>query len=178
MKEIISKINAQGCLYIGADIVPDLIKENNLNFSNKNIQFLALDLIDDAVPTVDLILTRDCFLHLSYKNIYKILANYKTSNSRYLLCSTYNYDFRKNTNVKDFYIYGRALNMEKFPFYFTKPLVLINEDCTEGDGAYNDKSLGLWEMKDISLFKISVGIKLQAIRLNLWRLKHKLLKKN
>jgi len=43
------------------------------------------------------------------------------------------------------------LNMEKFPFYFGKPIELINEGCTEKEGIYNDKSLGLWEIEKLNL---------------------------
>jgi len=28
-------------------------------------------------------------------------------------------------------------------------LRLLNENCTEGDGAFGDKSLGLWRVDDI-----------------------------
>ncbi len=44
--------------------------------------------------------------------------------------------------------------MEKFPFYFGKPVALINEGCTENEGVNDDKSLGLWEIEKLNLHKI------------------------
>ena len=35
------------------------------------------------------------------------------------------------------------------PFNFPPPLRLVNENCTEGDGAYGDKCLGLWRLADL-----------------------------
>ena len=63
-------------------------------------------------------------------------------------------------NVNGFYLYGRMLNMEKFPFYFNKPLEIIVEGCTENDGSNADKSLGLWEIKKLSLEKLNMYIHL------------------
>ena len=46
---------------------------------------------------------------------------------------------------------AEPLICKHLPFYFSKPLALINEGCTEGDNEYSDKSLALWELKDIYL---------------------------
>jgi hypothetical protein len=165
MKEIISKINLTTS-YTGADIVTQLVNENNRRYSNAMTRFVGLNLVDDAIPTVDLIFTRDCFIHLSFRNIYKILKNYKNSGSTYLLLSTYTFPERVNIDVDDFFIDGRALNMSKSPFFFPEPLMIINEGCTEGDGNYTDKSLALWELKDIDLSKMLWHLRLHsAIRL-------------
>jgi hypothetical protein len=43
----------------------------------------------------------------------------------------------------------RLLNLQRAPFLFPGPLRLINERCTEADGAYDDKSLGLWRIDSI-----------------------------
>ncbi|MDQ3112248.1 MAG: class I SAM-dependent methyltransferase [Bacteroidota bacterium] len=158
MKEIIGKLTFILESYTGADLVADLVKNNEVKFGNEKVNFIQLNLIEQIVPQVDLIFTRDCFLHLSYQNIYKILLNYKKSGSAYLLLSTYAYETRINTNVPGFSLHGRALNMMKFPFNFPDPLRIINEGCTEGNHAYADKSLCLWEIKNIPLFKIKINI--------------------
>lgn len=38
---------------------------------------------------------------------------------------------------------------EIIPFMLPNPLELIIEGCTEDNGAYEDKSLGLWKIADI-----------------------------
>jgi hypothetical protein len=43
----------------------------------------------------------------------------------------------------------RPLNLEAPPMSLPAPMLMINEGCTEGDGKYQDKSLGLWRMLDI-----------------------------
>jgi hypothetical protein len=37
------------------------------------------------------------------------------------------------------------------PFNFPKPLKLIDEKCTEYNGKFADKHLGLWLLNDIKL---------------------------
>lgn len=151
MKEIIGKITAGGCLYTGADIVADLVNENTDRYGGERVRFLQLNLVEDSIPQVDLIFTRDCFIHLSFMNIYRVLKNYKASGSKYILVSTYTGSDRENSYVSGFYLRGRALNMQKFPFYFPQPMTLINEGCTEGEGANADKSLALWKLEEIRL---------------------------
>ena len=61
--------------YTGIDIVEELIKTNNLKYSNDKIEFMCLDIICNKLPKADLILCRDCFIHLSFENIFKLLSN-------------------------------------------------------------------------------------------------------
>jgi len=136
--------------YFGGDIVPQLIQKNNELYGNGIFSFIQVDITSDTLPNVDLIFTRDCFLHLSYLNIYKALKNYKKSGADYLLVSTYTKK-RKNTDVPNVSINGRAINLQTFPFYFSQPLELINEGCTEGNLEYADKSLALWKLKNINI---------------------------
>jgi hypothetical protein len=88
------------------------------------------------------------------------------------LVSTYTNAQRKNIDVDDFYLHGRMLNMEKFPFFFPKPIELIVEGCTEGNGEFADKSLGLWKLHDINLMKIQLSISISAFfrfSIKIWR---------
>lgn len=39
--------------YLGVDIVDELIKENNLKYSNAKIRFICLDIITDEIPKAD-----------------------------------------------------------------------------------------------------------------------------
>ncbi|RZK26394.1 MAG: hypothetical protein EOO43_02965 [Flavobacterium sp.] len=124
---------------------------------------MQIDLSHTVPPYCDLILTRDCFIHLSYRNIISILSNYKKAKIKFLLVSTNTYDTRINTDVDGFFIQGRMVNLQRFPFYFKRPIELINEGCTEDDGIYADKSLGLWKLSELSLYKAKFNIHLLYI---------------
>lgn len=132
--------------YTGMDIVEPLIKSNNEKFNIDGVQFKVGNLISDKLPKVDVIFCRDCLVHLSFEDINKALSNMRMSGSRYLLTTTFtDRDTNKNIETGSW----RTLNLRLKPFNFPKPLVTINERCTEAKGKYTDKVLGLWEIKDL-----------------------------
>jgi hypothetical protein len=136
--------------YIGADIVSELILENQKRYGSQKRQFMILDLTSEPLPTADLLLCRDCFVHLSFGDIFSALNNIKRSQITYLLTTTFpNCEDNEDITTGDW----RLLNLEKPPFSFPTPLQLINEQCSEGGGIYRDKSLGLWLLQDIPLVK-------------------------
>ena len=59
--------------YIGGDIVWDLIDQNNKIYKNDNIIFIPLDITSDKLPNSNLMICRDCLIHLSFKNIKLIM---------------------------------------------------------------------------------------------------------
>lgn len=138
-------VDLEGVDYTGADIVTDLIQQNN-QYETSNIHFCKLNLIEDKMPKVDLVFCRDCLVHLSYKDAFFALHNIWDSGSTYLLTTT----FTSRQHNRDIVTgHWRPLNLEVTPFSFPPPLKTINEECTEGDGTFNDKSLGLWKVADI-----------------------------
>lgn len=141
------KVKLDSIQYVGADIVKPVIKLNNKKYKHlPNFSFHNLDITKDKLPKVDLVFVRDCFVHLSYCEINQAINNIKKSNSKYLLTTTF-VDRKSN---EDSELGGwRTLNMQIEPFNFPKPILLINEECTEGDGDYNDKSLGLWLIDEL-----------------------------
>ena len=174
MREIISEINAIPCVYNGADIVEDLVKDNNAKYGNERVRFLHLNLIEERVPRVDLVLTRDCFLHLSCANVLKILQNYRAAGVKYVLVSTYSKPDRVNADVDGFSVPGRVLNMQNYPFLFPPPLDVIVEGCTESDGGHADKSLALWRREDLPLDRIAVSVRTMFAHDFYWRVRRKL----
>lgn len=132
--------------YIGADIVEALINKNTELHGNAATSFQKLNLIEDIIPKVDLIFCRDCLVHFSFADIFQALNNMCNSQSEYLLTTT----FTNRTHNRDIPTgKWRPLNLERGPFMFPKPLKMINENCTEAQGAYADKTLGLWKISDI-----------------------------
>jgi hypothetical protein len=134
-------------LYIGADIVNELVDINQSKYGNSKRQFLSRDITIDDLPKVDLILCRDCLVHLPFQAIFAALENFKRSGAKYLLTTTFmdrfeNYDISSGL--------WRPINLEISPFCLPSPMQIINEQCTEDDGQYSDKSLGLWEIPKLS----------------------------
>lgn len=135
-----------GIDYIGADVVPDLIERNRQAYVRPGRTFVTLDLCQDKLPKVDLVFCRDCLVHLSFRDIEKAFFNLKQSSSMFLLTTTF-IDRDRNFDIPT----GawRPLNLQLPPFNLPPPLHLINERCTEGDGSWGDKSLGLWRISDL-----------------------------
>jgi hypothetical protein len=131
--------------YIGADIVPDII-ENNKQYENKNKSFRQLDITKDDLPEVDLMLVRDCLVHLPHEDIIKFIDNISGSGIKYLLTTTFT---DRDHNPKISAGNWRPINLQIPPFSFPEPIKIINEGCTESGGIYTDKSLGLWRIEDI-----------------------------
>ncbi|WP_298242080.1 class I SAM-dependent methyltransferase [uncultured Bradyrhizobium sp.] len=134
--------------YIGIDIVPSLIAANNRRVADGELagRFLLADLTRDALPRADLILCRDCLVHLSFDNIARVISRFRASGAQYLLVTTFP-EWEGNSDCED----GdwRALNMTKAPFGWPAPRELIDERCEEGDGGWRDKSLGLWRLDEL-----------------------------
>jgi len=139
-------VDLNGIDYTGADVVKELIQKNIEKYSQDGLQFHSMNLIKDKLPRVDLVFCRDCLVHFCFADVFSALDNICKSQSEYLLTTTF-------TGRKDNYdiVTGkwRPLNLEVSPFSLPKALKVINEGCTEGDGAYSDKALGLWRIADI-----------------------------
>jgi len=132
--------------YIGADIVETLISKNTEQYGNHDVHFQKLNLIKDNLPKVDLIFCRDCLVHLSYVDVFQALGNICNTQSKYILTTTFT-ERKENHDISTGQ--WRTLNLELPPIMLPNPLILINEGCTEFDGAYKDKALGLWRIADI-----------------------------
>lgn len=137
MKEVITP-NIEYC---GVDIVPELVENNNRLYGSNNIRFVAKDITVDSVPYSQVLLCRDCLVHLSNFNILKTLRNFYRSDCRYLVATNF-MNTRDNRDIVD----GdwRPINLMEAPFYLPHPIYIIDEGCTENNGKYADKSLCVW----------------------------------
>lgn len=142
-----SKVDLDGIDYLGGDIVADIVARNTAAHAKPGVRFERIDLIRDALPKADVILVRDCLVHLSYENILRALRNISSSGSTYLLTTT----FPGRTNIDIPTGRWRPLDLEVPPFSLPPPFKLVEEGCTEGDGAFREKSLGLWRVADIPM---------------------------
>lgn len=129
-----------GINYIGIDVVPDLISRNRQLCENERTTFAVMDITHDRLPVADAILCRECFIHLSVRNIQAALSNFKKTGATYLLCTTHS-TVNANTDCPD----GgwRSLNLQLPPFDFPAPMRMLVEDEELG------KRLGVWPFKDL-----------------------------
>jgi hypothetical protein len=133
-------------LYTGGDLVASLVSENEAKCGSATRRFMRLDLTADPLPTSDVVLCRDCLVHLSFANIQKAFENLKRSGSTWLLTTSFP-ELETNEDIAD----GdwRALNFERAPFHLRKPGQVIVENCLESGGAFRDKSLCLWPIAEL-----------------------------
>lgn len=124
----IAPVAARVGTYIGADVVDVRGGE----------AFLRADITSDPLPRADVILSRDCLVHFSFKDIRRALRNFQRSGSQYLLTTTFP-DCEANADIRtgDW----RPLNFERPPFSFSTPLAMIDERS-----AAMDKRLALWPL--------------------------------
>jgi hypothetical protein len=141
-----SQVDLRRVDYLGADIVDELIR-NNVKDERSNVHFRRMDVISEPLPTVDLILCRDCLGHLSFQHGIAALRNICRSNSRYLLVSTSDKD--KNHDIVTGQGRDGGLNLQIPPFSLPPPISTI-EERYRGSGGKFKTSLGLWRVEDIA----------------------------
>lgn len=74
--------------YIGGDIVRSLVEKNEQEFGSVRVRFQHLDLTSDPLPQADILMCRDCLIHLSFSDISKVLQNFLRSDVRYFFVSS------------------------------------------------------------------------------------------
>ena len=131
--------------YIGADLVPNIVERDRLEFEDERRHFVVLDMVRDDMPAVDLVFCRDGLVHLSYEDALLALANVKRSGSRYLMATTF-LDSTRNRDIRA----GewRPLNLRLPPFGFPTPLTVVKE--RQPSDPYPDKSMALWRIADLA----------------------------
>jgi hypothetical protein len=138
-------VNFESCKYIGADIVEELVSRNNEQYASNGRKFIKLNIVDNELPTVDLILCRDLFVHLPYADIVKALNNIRKSRSKYFLTTSHLLTTRNHDILAGQW---RPLNLSIRPFSFPAPIRIIYEDVLEGE-TNTGKTLSLWKVSDI-----------------------------
>lgn len=106
--------------YIGADVVAEVIGDNQARYMRPGVHFMVADLTKDDLPRADLILCRDCWVHLSFQDISAILENFRRSGAAWLLVSNSPYVDRNLDQITG--LKWRYLNLHSAPFHFPPPL--------------------------------------------------------
>jgi len=129
--------------YIGADVVAAIVDQNRKAYPK--LRFELLDIRKDELPAVDAVFVRDCLVHLPYNEIMEAIENVKRSGATWLMAT--HFPGRTNHDIQAGH--WRPLDMTAEPFLLPEPAAIINEGCKEGDGAFADKSIGVWRVADL-----------------------------
>ena len=128
--------------YYGIDVVKNIIETNRAKYGAINIEFVQGDILSCSIPKADLILCRDCFIHLNFEEIITCIKNFKRSGSKYLLTTNYE-KLEQNNDV----ITGqfRKIDLTKAPINLPSCTTKIIDNSNE------NKFLYLWNMEEITL---------------------------
>jgi hypothetical protein len=135
--------------YIGGDIVVPLIASVAEKYASPSRSFRVMDISKDTLPDCDLILVRDCFIHLTFEAILAAVKNITQSKIRFLL-TTHFADLAANADIGTGTC--RALNLCAPPFNFPPALELI-DDYAKG---ITPHQLGLWRVADL-VYATAIG---------------------
>lgn len=132
-------------VYIGIDIVPDLVASNAVFHAERNMSFRRGDITSDPLPKADAVLCRDCLVHLPFAMGIDALFRFSHSEFKYLLTTT----FTELVSNSDTERPGpwRPLNLTRPPFNLPPPLKILRER-NDGDN-FADKSIGIWRISDL-----------------------------
>jgi hypothetical protein len=112
-------VDLAGVDYIGIDVVPDVITNNRHRFASSTVRFMLADLTKDPLPRADLVLCRDCWVHLSFRDIAAMLENFRRSGTTWLLVSNSSHIKRNRNKITG--LNWRYLNLQRAPFHFPQP---------------------------------------------------------
>jgi SAM-dependent methyltransferase len=133
--------SADNINYIGGDIVRKLIETNRLNSTHLG-RFEVLDIVNDDLPKVDLVMVRDCLIHLPNKMVLLALSNIKRSGSDYILTTSYP---GRSDNI-DIEVGGfRPIDLQIHPFGLPPPLEVVPET----EAVTSGKCMALWRVADL-----------------------------
>src|SRR5947209_5774274 len=79
----------EGARYVGVDVVPELIERNRAAYADALHSFLLADITRDALPACDVVLCRQCLIHLPNQQVRRALSNFRRCGMRYLLATTF-----------------------------------------------------------------------------------------
>jgi hypothetical protein len=154
MPSVLDRLAADGTAvtYVGLDIVDPLIDRNRMLFSDREWSFEVADLVVDPLPAADLLIVRDCFVHLPNVDITAALDNIIRSGMTWLLATGY-VDHPVNTDA----VAGqwRTLDLRRAPFHLPEPTEIIDDASPLESADLQDKRMMLWRVADIAALRRS-----------------------
>lgn len=111
--------------YLGIDVVPAVVAENNTRYANPRRRFTCLDASREALGSGDVAVCREVLFHLSFQDGLRLLRNIRAAGFRYVLF-THDPSVWFNSDIRsgDF----RRINLLKAPYAFPVPLRELTDD--------------------------------------------------
>lgn len=137
--------DSPGLQFIGTDIVPEMIQDNEQKFQHlSNVKFFVLDIIREIPFRVDIAVVRDFLFHLSLSDTKTFLSTFLKSDIPYLLTTSHLPGTWKNRDIET----GKWRYMDLFqaPYGFIKPAQLFP------DGP--DRVIALFHREDVAQSEI------------------------
>jgi hypothetical protein len=141
--------------YIGGDISGEVIAGNLDRHAGPGRQFIELDITSDPLPKADMIMVRDCMMHLKDWLRWAFLENFAKSDITYLMTTAHHV----STNLSVVNNGGfKRFNPVVAPFLLPQPLEWIPETSDELDddllaGKTTDKaerSMAIWSRDQVA----------------------------
>lgn len=133
-----SRISESLELYLGFDVVPDLVADLRRRYeAHKTHFFNTADVTRDRLPKADLILCRDVLTHLPHELVASALDEFRKSGARLLLATTFIRGRNDPVRVGGW----QPIDLCAPPFNLPQPMALVPEGL-----ANSTKSLGLWRL--------------------------------
>lgn len=135
-----------GTDYLGVDVAAGLVARNQSRHGAAKTRFAQLDITRDPIPRADLVISRDCMVHLTNAQVRAALDNIGASGSGYLLATTYP-DELGNRDTRDGH--WRPVNLTKAPFGLPAPIEFFDTDFRDDGRNHPGNGLGLWAVDRI-----------------------------
>ena len=87
--------------YLGIDIVPDIVEANKERFERGSVAFKCQDVVDEDLPSYDIVIVKDVLQHLSNSSVFKVINRLKEA-CDYLIVTN---DVKKERAVKSLKIF-------------------------------------------------------------------------
>ncbi len=78
-------VDLSGVKYIGGDISKELVDEVKARHGNRDRKFVHLDLTSSKLPKADMIMVRECLIHLTDQSRWDVFANIHKAKIPYML---------------------------------------------------------------------------------------------
>ncbi len=135
-----------GVVYIGGDIVEDMISANNKAYGAPSRKFIVCDVTTSALPPSDLMICRDLIQHLPNKAIDAFFENFLKSDIKYLAIT--NHTKPKNVEQSTA-IRFRSVNLNIEPYNFEDAAINLRDWV---EGVNSERYLSVWKHSEIAAF--------------------------
>ena len=137
--------------YVGGDIVRELVERLQREFGSAQRRFEWLDVIASPLPEADVLICRDCFIHLSNADVFRALDNMLAANIGHLLTTTYRFG-RINADIATGQF--RVINLEAAPFSLPPPL----ETIVDYISPFPPRRLALWSRRQLLAWRAGSAV--------------------